>query len=208
MIEDLAYLVSALITAVEATAEPGYLHEAIRIDRDLLPAYADPHGGWYRTPSHAERLLARERPDRDGAEPAGASVHVASLLRLAALTGDHAYRVRADRALGAYAEPLSAGRLPEMLRALDRRLDPGAKEVVIVVPDDRAAAAPFGSALLTRGPRNHVLVVVREAEVDAVARAAPIVAGKVAVDGRPTAYVCSAGVCEAPTTDPGALRIR
>ena len=45
-------------------------------------------GGWFTTAEDAERLIAREKPGRDGAEPSGASVATLDALRLAAFTVD------------------------------------------------------------------------------------------------------------------------
>ncbi|MFD6237843.1 hypothetical protein ACFWO4_31015, partial [Streptomyces diastaticus] len=36
----------------------------------------------------------------------------------------------------------------------------------------------------------------------------PLLAGRVAADGAPTAYVCRGFVCDAPTTDPALLAAR
>jgi uncharacterized protein YyaL (SSP411 family) len=41
---------------------------------------------------------------------------------------------------------------------------------------------------------------------EALARAFPALAGKVALHDRPTAFVCRRGACDAPTDDPTALR--
>ena len=49
-------------------------------------------------------------------------------------------------------------------------------------------------------------VVLRLAERDATQSPVPWLKGKVAIDGRPTAYVCERGRCELPTSDPGRLR--
>ena len=52
-------------------------------------------GGWFMTAADHERLLAREKPAYDGAEPSGTSVALLNALRLATFTGDD--RWRADR---------------------------------------------------------------------------------------------------------------
>ena len=46
-----------------------------------------------------EKLIAREKPAYDGAEPSGTSVALLNALRLATFTADDRWRAIADRAL-------------------------------------------------------------------------------------------------------------
>ena len=50
-----------------------------------------------------ERLIAREKPAYDGAEPSGTSVALLNALRLATFTSDDRWRAIADRAFAALA---------------------------------------------------------------------------------------------------------
>jgi uncharacterized protein YyaL (SSP411 family) len=50
-----------------------------------------------------------------------------------------------------------------------------------------------------------VRAVVADDEVAALAKLAPFVDGKGALDGKATAYVCERGACQLPTHDPAAL---
>ena len=204
VLEDHALMVAGLLDLFEASADPRWMALAKQLDAALEARFERPEGAWARTPSDGEALLAREVPDRDGAVPSGGSVHPYSLLRLAALTGDDRYRVRADAALRAQAQPLARGAQPVLLHALDARHGRMA-EIVIVVPDGREAAA-MRAVLATERPRHAVGLVVAEGKVPQVAEQAMLVQGKVARDGKATAYVCERGRCEAPVTDVGALR--
>jgi uncharacterized protein YyaL (SSP411 family) len=50
---------------------------------------------------------------------------------------------------------------------------------------------------------NRVLLVAAEGPpLGTLARLVPLVQGKVAAKGQPTAYVCKRGVCDLPTADP------
>jgi len=91
------------------------------------------NGGFFMTSSDHEKLLAREKPNYDGAEPSGNSIAILNLLRLNEFTTDDSYRSRADKALKAFSLTLNANpnALTEMLLALDFRLDKP-KEIVIV----------------------------------------------------------------------------
>ncbi len=204
MLEDHAFLAAGLADLFEATGDTRWIEAAIALDAEIERHFADGAGGWFRTPADGEHLLARERPDHDGPEPTGSSVHALTLYRLGALTGDDAWRARGDRALRAHGDALARGVLTEMLIAVDWRLD-RPKEIVIVTPRERAEAAPLLRVVARHGPRNRVIVVVPEHAVAGVGvRVAPV-RDKVARDGKPTAYVCEQGLCLAPTTDPAAL---
>ena len=51
------------------------MREAIALDRVLEKNYEDPeNGGFFMTSNDHEQLLAREKPNYDGAEPSGNSV--------------------------------------------------------------------------------------------------------------------------------------
>ena len=200
VLEDYAFVVAGLIDLFEATAEPRWLAEAKALDATVRDQFEDQRGLW-RTPKDADSTLPRERPTSDGAEPSGTSVHVLSLYRLSALTGDDAYRARADHILRTVSGPVREGRMADALLAVDWRHD-RAKEIVIVTPTpDHPDVSAFRHTLREAGPRNRVVVILPEAAVVEVTAVAPIVADKVAEGGAVTAYVCEGGVCQAPATD-------
>ena len=73
----------------------------------LARHFEDPKsGGFFFTADDAERLLARDKPSWDGAEPSGNSVHALTLLRLHAMTGRETYRERGERTLRAFGKLL------------------------------------------------------------------------------------------------------
>jgi uncharacterized protein YyaL (SSP411 family) len=119
------------------------------------------------------------------------------LLRLALLTGDDKLAGRARSILRAVApaldrQPSAFGR---MLCAADRALG---EPIDVVV----AAPAADGRALRQAAARPYVpdLVIASVAVGDAHA-AWPLFAGKIAREGRPTAYACRGTSCDAPTED-------
>ncbi|MDB5040571.1 MAG: hypothetical protein JWN27_1297, partial [Candidatus Eremiobacteraeota bacterium] len=54
-------------------------------------------------------------------------------------------------------------------------------------------------------PNRALLGAAEGAELDALARLAPIARDKIALSGRATAYVCEGGACRLPATEPGAM---
>jgi hypothetical protein len=204
-LDDYAFLEAACLDLFEATGEARWFEQALRLQRTLDTHFHDDvHGGYFATAHDHERLLAREKPSDDGALPSGNAVALDDLLRLAAFTGDDAYRARADRLLRALGETLTRRPLAaaHLLGGLERRLDT-AKEVVIVTPGDPAEAAPLLQRLAEIYLPNRALVVVPAGAAQrALSPLVPLVDAKTVLGGSPTAYVCEHGTCKLPTTDP------
>jgi uncharacterized protein YyaL (SSP411 family) len=165
-----------------------------------------PGGGWFVTASDHDRLLAREKPTHDGAEPSGASVALLDALRLYAFTTDGRWWKVAEAALRHYGPALEAQpiALTELLLALDFATD-AAQEVVLVWPEDEPAPEPFISVLRRAFLPNRALCGAREGEgIARLGEVASVAAGKIAA-GRPTAYVCEKGQCRLPAIAPEKL---
>jgi hypothetical protein len=204
-LDDYAFLIAGLLDLYEATFEARWLREAVKLEEVLEQHFRDEkNGGYFLTADDQERLLAREKPSYDGAEPSGNSVALLNLLRLHEWTTDDRYRRRAGAALRAFggtvaAQPTS---VPRMLVALDFWSD-RAKEIIIVTPENPAQAEPFLAELRKTFVPNRVLAVTAEgASQKALGELVPLVAGKNARGGLATAYVCEKQVCDLPTSDP------
>jgi len=204
-LEDYAFLIAALLDLYEADADPGWLHQALSLQETLDAHYADPlGGGYFNNADDHERLLAREKPGQDGAIPSGNSVAALNLLRLAELTGDDRYRERASMLFSAFHETLTRAptALSEMLLAVDFQLEP-TKEIVVIRPPSGGDLATMLAPLRSTHLPNRILVVATEGDdLSAHSAAVPLVAGKLAQEGKVTAYVCENRVCKRPTTDP------
>jgi uncharacterized protein len=204
-LDDYAFLTAGLLDLFEATGDSRWLREAMSLDRVIETHYEDSsNGGFFLTADDHERLLARERPSYDGAEPAGSSVEILNLLRLSELTINEAYRKRAEHAFMPLGGVLrnSPAAVSETLLALDFFLD-SAKEIVIVTNHSRAEAEPLLARLRTTYVPNRVLLVATEGpSLEELGRLTPMVQGKVAGKNEAMAYVCKRGVCDLPTTDP------
>jgi uncharacterized protein YyaL (SSP411 family) len=208
-LDDYAFLIAGLLDLHEVTSDSGWLREAIALDRFLERHYEDRSaGGFFMVGDDHEKLLAREKPSYDGAEPSGNSVQVLNLLRLHELTTDDSYRKRADAALRCFASVLqrAPAALSEMLLALDFRTDTP-KEVVIVCPDSRADAEPFLQSLRQTFLPNRVLsVVTKGKDLEQQKKLIPLLQGKVARQGKATGYVCENRICALPTNAPEVFR--
>jgi uncharacterized protein len=206
VLEDYAFTIAGLLDLFETTSAPRWLTAALALQGVQDAQFADPAGGYFRTAADAERLLVREKPDYDGAEPSGNSVAVRNLLRLDALQTDPRWRTAAEGSLRAFAPTLEGNPdgLPVLLSALEAFLD-RAKEIVITVPPGASGARLLDVVHTRYLPNAELITVVAGTPQDELAGALPVVADKPARDGQPTAYVCERQVCQLPTTDPGAL---
>lgn len=205
-LDDYAFFIAGLLDLYEATSDPQWLEKAIELDRVLEKNYEDQkNGGFYMTSNDHERLLAREKPSYDGAEPSGNSVAILNLLRLAEFTTKDSYRKRAEKALKSFSGTLisSPMALSEMLLAVDFYFDK-AKEIIIVTPKGkRDEANLLLSVFRKQFLPNRILAVVSEGEdLKTQAKIVSLIEGKLAIEGKTTAFVCEEGLCELPTHDP------
>ena len=142
-LEDHAYLVEALLILYEATFDVRWFDAARETADAMIERFADPERGGFFTTSHDhEELIARRKDVEDHPIPSGNSAAAYALLRLAALTGEHAYErarrlgVPAPRAASPTRHPQAVGHL---LRAIDFHLA-DVQEVALVAPTDATAA--------------------------------------------------------------------
>jgi uncharacterized protein len=195
-LEDHAYLLEALLTLYEASFDPRWFAEARELADAMIERFADEeNGGFFETSADHERLLARRKDLEDHPIPSGNASAAYGLLRLAALTGEHAYEERAVSILRLLHElaPKHPQAFGHLLQALDFHLSP-VKEVALVGEDlrplERVVRGEFRPHLvLAGGPSDGV----------------PLLRDRTPVDGRPAAYVCEHFACKAPVTEPEEL---
>lgn len=210
-LDDHAFLVAGLIDLYEATFDPRYLGEALALADATERLFADPAGAWFMSSEAHEKLIAREKPAYDGAEPSGTSVAMLNALRLGLLTGDDRWRQIAENGLRAHAEVLAERPLAmtEALLAVDFLAFGTPREILVVWPDGAGtAAAPLLAVLRRHYLPVRALAAGPESALAALAKTIPFVRAKVPLAGRPSAYVCRHGRCELPLSDPAALAAR
>ena len=207
-LEDDAFFIAGLLDLYEATFDQRWLADALILAAATEPLFADiERGGWFRSAGDHERLLAREKPSQDAAEPAGASVALLNVLRLHAISADDAWRRIAERALLAHASMLreQPAALHEMLLAVDF-LVAAVPEIVLVWPAGEEVPSSFLDPLRRTFLPNHALLgAVEGLELDTLATLAPPAGGKTALQDSATAYVCERGVCRLPATEPATM---
>ena len=191
-LEDYADVAHGLLELHVATGELRWLEEANRLARLAVDLFGDDeHGGFFRTPQHGERLIARQKAFDDNPTPSGNSMLAHVLLRLGRIYGDDELERRAVGVfrLIAHAVPRAPQAFGHALCALDLHFSPP-RELAVAGPSDsevaRAALAPFEpNTVVAVGPSDEI----------------PLLRGKELVEGRPAVYLCERFACQAPVVD-------
>ena len=92
-------LAEGLLALYEATFDERWFETARALMDRVLARFADPAGGFFDTADDHERLVTRPKDVQDNAVPSGNAMAARVLLRLAAWTGEGAYRDAAERAM-------------------------------------------------------------------------------------------------------------
>ena len=195
-LDDYAAAAHGLYELHVATGDLRYLEESLRLARLAIELfYDDRDGGFYLSPAHGERLVARKKEVDDNPTPSGNSLLAEVLFRLARIYGDDQLERPAVSVLRLVRDtiPRAPQAFGQALSALALHLSPP-RELAIVGPPDapvaRAALSGFDpEAVVAFGPADGV----------------PLLAGKGYVDGKPAVYVCERFACRAPVTDPAEL---
>jgi uncharacterized protein YyaL (SSP411 family) len=203
VLEDYAHLADGLLALYEATFDERWFVTARALMDRVLGRFGDPAGGFFDTADDHERLITRPKDVQDNAIPSGNAMAARVLLRLAAWTGEGAYRDAAEAAI----RPIVpfVGRYPtgfaQWLGAIDLALASIVEVAIVGDLDDASTEALLGEVRTGFRPNQVVAVAA-----DPARSVVPLLADRVAIDGRPTAYVCRDFVCRLPVTDPDALR--
>lgn len=210
-LDDHAGMLAACLDLHRAGGGDRYLDAARRLTDTILEHFADRETGvLYLTPDDAPqgegRLIHRPRSDHDGATPDASGLALLGLTRLAALAHDTALDGFVERAIAEHALYLERAphAFPTLLRAVALRARGTSVAVVIGDADDAGTEALASRARRVLRPEDAVLVAAPGAALpDAVDPS--WTAGREAVDGRATAYLCHGTACSLPLQDPAAL---
>jgi len=199
MLEDYAYLAEGLLALWEVTFEPEWLQAAQEMTAQMLDLFWDPEdGGFFSTGTDHEKLILRQKEIVESVTPSPNAVAALVMLRLALLTGDEELASKGESVLKLALPYMD--RVPQavcaFLSAVDFRLSTP-KEIVVV--GSRPEADPLIEQIWNRFLPNKV-VAGSPPGIDS-----PLLEDKVAIGGRPTAFVCEHFACKAPTSDPKVL---
>jgi uncharacterized protein YyaL (SSP411 family) len=204
MLEDYAFFVYGLCELYAATFVGETLAEAVVLNDEMLERFGDGAGGLFDTADGSELILARGRTLQDGALPSPAAVATTNLLRLGQLTGLERLTAAGEKLLRANLTRVEAypHAYAQSLIALDFALGPGTE--IVLAPGDGEPPEAFLTPLRQRfAPATTVLLTPDGPAFPA--GLAPAAAGKAAVDGHTTAWVCRDRSCLPPVTSVAGL---
>jgi uncharacterized protein YyaL (SSP411 family) len=200
-LDDHALLGLGFLALYEATGGSEWFVRARALAEEILRMFVGPEGDIYQTSDDAERLVFRPRDLQDNATPSGTSAAAELLTRLSMFTGDNRYAEIAERAVRAEGDlparaPSAFGHL---LSVADLLAGPP-REVAIIGPPDDAGTQALTREVTSLYLPNLVIAVGSDEGV------IPLLDGRTALGGLPTAYVCERFACQLPVTDRVDLR--
>jgi uncharacterized protein YyaL (SSP411 family) len=215
LLDDQAKMGVAALDLFEVTGERSFLERALEIAGRLRSDYEDPEAGGFHDlmkldglPAEAAPLAERHKPIEDDPVPSANGTAAQLFVRLAALTGSREHAGTARRTLLAFQREarVLAHHAAAHLLALDAYLTPEVRAVVVGDPAEAATRTLLDAAWGAWRP--HAIVhpldpaAVPGATLPAEMAAMLASAGEERRAGGAVAYVCAAGVCAAPTSDP------
>ena len=194
-IEDYANLADGLVDLFQVSGEVRYLKEAKRLaDLMITEFWDEENGGFFFTANDHEELIVRNKDFYDNATPSGNSVAADVLLKLAKLTSDEKYERFASTVLR-----LAAAQLKRHPQGFGRTLSAiefflgDSKEIVLMGDEDGNLGREVWSEYR---PGKVVVPANGSTESEMI----PLLQGRAAIDGKPTAYVCENFACRMPVT--------
>ena len=207
-LDDYANFVEQLLALYQATGEREWLDEAVIYNDAMLEQFWNrEQAAFFLTGKEHEKLVTPVRDVYDNATPAGSSVAVFNLLKLAILTGTMEYRSIAETNLESMRLPLTRypGGFGYLLGAADFYLGP-VKEIAVVGDPESGETRRLLEVVHGRFLPNKVVAILDPNATDG-AGDLPLLEGKTLVKGRPAAYVCENYTCKAPVTEPSQLEL-
>lgn len=208
-LEDYAIAALGLVRLHAATGDQRWLHGAVALAAVISDEFYDSEKvALMRNAREDTELPVRLADMDDGVMPSGGSAAIRLALELGAITGDEKlYAIGYDvllRSVGtASTQPFRSGFL---LQAVGHAVGPVREVVIAGDPND-----PITTALwATLQPENHMHVLPVRVPGSGLPTdmltAYPALAGKRALKGKATAFVCERGSCQKPTSSPRELR--
>lgn len=202
-LDDYSFMIWGLLELYAASFDTKYLKTATNLNKTLIKYFwDDENNGFYFTASDSEKVLMREKKIYDSATPSGNSVELLNLIHIARLTEEPDLEALAVKMETSFSEDVV--RLPTghtyFIMGVDYEVGPSF-EVVIVGNPKASDTINMLSTLKKHYIPNKVTIFKDSNNPDVLNKLAESIGFKESIDGKATAYVCSAGTCKQPTTD-------
>ena len=203
VLEDFAAAALAFLDLYALTFDTSWLQLSRAVTENAVALFHDDETDtWYDTAWDHEPLIVRPREYTDNATPSGASLVAELLLAWAELDDKPAWRSLAEGIVSRVGEAI--GQYPQALGHVagvaDALVNGSAQIAVAGEPADpgfRALVRRIGSAFIP--------ALVMAGGDPATGSQPALMLNRIAVGGRPTAYVCRGFTCDLPTSDPDQL---
>ena len=201
--DDYAFLIFGLIELYQATLNPVYLQEAVKLQQQFdLDFYDDTHGGYFFTSGSSEKLLGRQKEIYDGALPSSNSAAIWNNYYLGAITGNTGYTSRAIEICRAFSEQITdaptgytwAVNGYQLLRA-DRA------EIVITAETETPESRRLTELCRNHMPAGSVILLLTSQNRHLLNTLAPFTRNFELSD-IPRVYICRNYSCRSPVTEP------
>ena len=208
LIDDYAQMARAALALHAAISETQYLDRAKAwvgaADRYHWDAQG---GGYFIAAADAEGLIIRAKQASDGPTPSGNGSMAVVLLSLFYLTGEDAYRQRAEALFKAFAGEATRNPFGHASLLTARDLFDNTLQLVIIGKRGEPATDTLLHAAARAPAPPMVLAVIAAAGDSQRGDLAPShpAFGKAQLDGKATAYLCRGPTCSLPMTDPDML---
>jgi uncharacterized protein YyaL (SSP411 family) len=209
ILDDYADLGLGLFDLFEATGDTRHLERSVALAAEALRHFQDPSGAWFLTSSTEQQPLGRRTEIFDHVEPSAASAVLTLLGRLATAMDDGKLGASHRQALLLYSATIRERGL-EMAGWLDAALVAAGPSYDVVVAGDHAQPQ---TEALDEVWRRSLAPWVIGVEIPASGAAAdlmklmPATSEKRSRGELAVAYVCTAGSCKLPASEPARLRI-
>lgn len=203
LLDDHATYLSSLIELYQADFDQRHLVDAETVVSQLQELYLDNvSGGFFFSPAGKSDLILRTKHGHDGATPSGNALIAKSLLQLSQILDRDDYRKLAEETVTAFS--LSMQRNPtahlRLYTVVDLLSNPSSQAAIIGETDNPLVR----NLLKIINARFYPALVVVCGPADSPRL--PLLKDRHMIDGKPAVYLCRNFVCEAPITDPDALR--
>ncbi len=205
-LEDYANVADGMLALYRATFDERWFRVARRLADTILERFFDrKDGAFFDTPDDHEALIVRPKARADNASPSGNAMAVRLLLEMAAYTGENGYREPAEEAIASMGALMAAhpNAFGHWLGALVQLVSSPVEVAIAGRPDDERTRALLST--LNSAYRPHILTALIDPESAHQETTIPLLEGRVPIDGKPAAYVCTHFRCREPMTDPASL---
>ncbi|MBA1340840.1 MAG: hypothetical protein C5S40_01750 [ANME-2 cluster archaeon] len=207
-LEDYAFFIAALLDLYEASFNPEWLREAFWLNDAMIELFRDDANGGFFFNRHGEtEILAAIKEAYDGPVPSGNSIAAENLLRIGTLADDEDMRRRARDIFLAFGAQLEESPLShtQMLSAVDLYLNSPTQ--IVIACDDVKETKEFVLEINRHFLPDKLIAFAGNRAFDEVDPGlVPLTRGKVAIQGKPTVYICENYTCRAPITELEDLR--